>query len=265
MKKSVVFLLLLMILACKREVNVIELLESGKWIDLTWCFEENTTYWPTNQAFDHDTVFYGINDKGFFYSSFRYSAEEHGGTHFDAPVHFAEKGRSVEAIPVEELTGVAVMIDVSKSTQKERDYLVSKIDFSEWEELHGKIPQNCIVLINTGYGQYWGDQLMYTGTLKQGSAGVEELHFPGLGPEAAEWLISERKIKAVGIDTPSIDYGQSKDFMTHRVLCARGITVYENVANLDFLPAKGFYLVAAPMKIKGGSGAPLRLFAFIPD
>ena len=126
------------------------------------------------------------------------------------------------------------------------------------------IPRQSIVLLHTGFGKYWGYPEKYTGTLKTGLAGVAELHFPGLDPEAAKWLVKERNIKAVGIDTPSIDYGQSADFKTHRILCGNNITAYENIANLGLVPVSGAYLVAAPMKIKGGSGSPLRLLAWVP-
>ncbi len=265
MRKLFILFAILGTLSCsKKEVNIAQLLESGRWVDLTWSFDESTVYWPTNVAFSHDTVFYGINDKGYFYSSFKFSAEEHGGTHFDAPLHFARGGRSVETIPADELTGSAVVIDVSDSSSANRDYIITSQDFQKWEERYGEIPEGAIVLLKTGYGKYWGDKLMYTGTEKSGTEGVAELHFPGLGEEAANWLIKERLVKSVGIDTPSIDHGQSKDFLAHRVLCAGNITVYENIANLELLPALGSYIVAAPMKIKGGSGSPLRLLAWIP-
>ncbi len=265
MRKLFILFAILGVLSCnKKEVHIAQLLESGRWVDLTWSFEESTVYWPTNVTFKHDTVFYGINDKGYFYSSFKYSAEEHGGTHFDAPLHFAQGGRSVEMIPADELTGSAVVIDVSDSSSANRDYIITSQDFQKWEEKFGEIPEGAIVLLKTGYGKYWGDKLKYTGTEKSGTEGVAELHFPGLGEEAANWLIKERLVKAVGIDTPSIDHGQSKDFLAHRVLCAGNITVYENIANLELLPALGSYIVAAPMKIKGGSGSPLRLLAWIP-
>ncbi len=236
--------------------------ESG-WI-LPGILRKVTVYWPTNVTFKHDTVFYGINDKGYFYSSFKYSAEEHGGTHFDAPLHFAQGGRSIDQIDIKELTGPAIVIDISAQTSLNRDYIVTADDFLNWEKIYGIIPDNSIVLLFTGFGKYWEDHLMYTGTLKSGVEGVEELHFPGLGSPAADWLVKERKIKAVGIDTPSIDFGQSKDFLAHRSLCGNNTTVYENVAHLEKLPPTGSYIVAAPMKIKGGSGSPLRLLAWVP-
>ncbi|MFA5848406.1 MAG: cyclase family protein [Bacteroidales bacterium] len=265
MKNYIVIFILVLASSCnQKQPDISKILAQGIWVDLTWDFEESTVYWPTNVPFKHDTVFFGINDKGYFYSSFKYSAEEHGGTHFDAPLHFAQGGRSIEQINVDELTGAAIVVDVTVKSTQNPDYLVTIDDFIQWENTNGQIPEHSIILLNTGFGKYWKDHLQYTGTLKSGVEGVEELHFPGLDPEAAKWLVSERKIKAVGIDTPSIDFGQSKDFRTHRSLCGNNITAYENVANLDKLPAKGAYIVAAPMKIKGGSGSPLRLLAWVP-
>lgn len=255
----------MMIFSCKQDKkDITTFLENGRWIDLTWSFEESTVYWPTNVTFKHDTVFYGINDKGYFYSSFKYSAEEHGGTHFDAPIHFAQGGRTIDQIPADELTGSAIVVDVSARCENDRDYLANVEDFKVWEETHGKIPDKTIVLLHTGFGKYWNDHEKYTGTLKSGKEGVADLHFPGLSPEAAEWLVKGRNIKAFGLDTPSIDNGQSTEFETHRFLCGHNITAYENIANLEQLPPTGAYLVAAPMKIKGGSGAPLRLLAWVP-
>jgi len=265
MKNLITIFILVLATSCnQKQPDISEILAQGTWVDLTWDFEESTVYWPTNVPFKHDTVFFGINDKGYFYSSFKYSAEEHGGTHFDAPLHFAQGGRSIEQINVEELTGAAIVIDVTAKSAQNPDYLITIEDFIQWENVNGQIPENSIVLLNTGFGKYWQDHLKYTGTLKSGVEGVEELHFPGLDPDAAKWLVDKRKLKAVGIDTPSIDYGQSKDFLTHRSLCGNNITAYENVAKLEMLPAKGAYIVAAPMKIKGGSGSPLRLLAWVP-
>lgn len=237
---------------------------SGKWIDLTYSFEENTVYWPTNEPYKHETIFEGITEKGYFYSSYKFSAEEHGGTHFDAPVHFGQGKNSIEKVPVNTLMGEAIVVDVSAQSAKDRDYRVSIDDFLQWEKNNGKLSPRSIVLIRTGFGKYYPDRLKYTGTELKGTVGVDNLHFPGLSGEAAAWLAEERKILSVGLDTPSIDYGQSKMFEAHRVLCAHDITIYENVANLQELPAKGAFVVALPMKIKGGSGAPLRIIALVP-
>lgn len=263
MYKLLVFLLAVALLySCQRD-NLSVMMQKATWIDLTHDFDTSTVYWPTNVPFHHDTVSFGMTDQGYFYSSFKYSAEEHGGTHFDAPVHFGKGGKFIHEVPVGQLHGPGVVVDVTRQSAENRDYLVSVKDFEAWEKQHGKIPDGAIILLYTGFGKYWNDHLAYTGTLKKGKEGVAELHFPGLDPEAARWLAENRKINAVGLDTPSIDYGQSKDFQTHRILCQAGLTIYENLANLDQLPPKGAYIVALPMKIKGGSGAPLRIVAVI--
>jgi kynurenine formamidase len=260
MKNLFFSFLLFAVISCQPK-DPSEILSSAKWIDLTHDFDSNAVYWPTNIKFRHDTVFCSVNDKGYYYASFKYSAEEHGGTHFDAPLHFGEGGESIEKVGVERLHGPGVVVDVTVQSAANRDYQVTVADIENWENANGRIPDGAIILLNTGFGKYWIDHLRYTGTLKSGVEGVKELHFPGLEPAAAKWLSGQRKIKAVGLDTPSIDYGPTVDFMSHRILCAAGISIYENVANLDQLPAKGAYIIALPMKIKGGSGAPLRIVA----
>lgn len=182
----------------------------------------------------------------------------------DAPIHFAQGGNSIEKVPVEQLTGEGVVIDVSSQAVSNRDYLITTEDIEAWEKQLGPLPENAIVLFNTGSAKYYPDRETYTGTTLGGKEGVENLHFPGIHPDAAQWLVDNRKIKAVGLDTPSIDYGQSKDFMTHRILFANNIIAFENVVNLDQLPPKGFWVMAFPMKIRGGSGAPLRIVGFLP-
>jgi kynurenine formamidase len=260
MKKLTIPIIFLVLIACNRK-NLTEQLQSSRWIDLTHPFDSATVYWPTNVKFRHDTVFCGMTEKGYFYSSFKYSAEEHGGTHFDAPLHFWQSGQSIEQVTVDRLHGPCVLINVTSQSTVNRDYQVSQQDLEGWETAHGRIPDNSIVLLYSGFGKFWSNHLKYTGTLKSGKQGVVELHFPGLSPSAAMWLTQNRKIHSVGIDTPSIDYGQSVDFMAHRILCENGITICENLANLDQVPAQGAYIIALPMKIKGGSGSPLRIVA----
>ncbi|MGE0369180.1 MAG: cyclase family protein [Candidatus Dadabacteria bacterium] len=238
---------------------------SGKWVDLTHDFSSETIYWPTGEGFKLETVFEGMTEKGYFYEAKKYRAEEHGGTHIDAPVHFAEGMKTVDEIPLDRLTGPAVVIDVSERATKDPDYLVSVEDITGWEKVNGAIPEGTIVLLNTGYGRYWPDRAKYMGTDEKGPEAVKDLRFPGLGPEAAKWLVDNRKISAVGIDTASIDYGQSKLFETHRILSKNNVPAFENVANLDELPAKGALVFALPMKIKDGSGGPLRIIALVPE
>ena len=122
-----------------------------------------------------------------------------------------------------------------------------------------------IVLLHTGSGKFWPDRKTYMGTDKLGPEAVPLLHFPGLSPKAARWLVEKRKIKAIGLDTPSIDFGQSTLFESHQVLFKANIPAFENVANLHLLPAKGAFVIALPMKIKDGSGGPLRIIAKLPN
>ena len=219
----------------------------------------------TAKEFEKETVAEGKTDSGFFYSAYNYSAAEHGGTHIDAPVHFAEGRQTVDQIPLEQLIGAAVKIDVSAKAAQNPDYQITIEDLTEWEKTNGQIPDGGILFLETGFGKFYPDKLKYLGTDKRGETAVKDLHFPGLAPEAAKWLVENRKIKAVGLDTASIDYGQSKDFGSHVALMSENIPAFENVANLDKLPTKGFQIIALPMKIKNGSGAPLRIIALLPN
>ncbi|HRH41486.1 MAG TPA: cyclase family protein [Pyrinomonadaceae bacterium] len=232
---------------------------SGEWIDLSYDFSDKTIYWTEADGFKKETVAEGKTDKGYFYSAYKFSAPEHGGTHLDSPIHFAEGRKTVDQLPVSQLIAPAVKIDVSAKTAQNSDYLISVEDITGWEAQNGQIGENNIVLFQTGYGKFWGDRKNYMGT--DGTA--DQKHFPGLSPEAAKWLISNRKVNAVGIDTASIDYGQSQTFDTHVALMGENVPAFENVANVEKLPNKGFQIIALPMKIKGGSGAPLRIVAFV--
>lgn len=236
---------------------------SGQWIDLSYEFSSETIYWPTAEPFQLAVVAAGMTEKGYYYAANNYGAAEHGGTHIDAPIHFAQTGRTVDQIPLKQLIGPAVVIDVSAKALADRDYLIEATEIAAWETAHGNIPHNAIVLFRTGYGRYWPDPVRYLGTDKRGPAAVSELHFPGLAPDAARWLVKNHTIKAVGIDTASIDYGQSELFQSHRILMEENIAVFENVAHLDRLPESGALIVALPMKIKGGSGGPLRIVALV--
>ena len=237
----------------------------GKWIDLSHGFSTNTLYWPTAQPFTLEVEFHAQTDKGYFYAANRYSASEHGGTHIDAPIHFAEHGKTLDQLTIDQLTGAAIVVEVSGKAQKDADYQITVTDLKVWEETHGKIPKDAIVLFNTGYARHWPEAKKYLGTAERGANAVAKLHFPGLHPDAARWLATERTIKAVGLDTASIDYGQSTLFETHRILFEKNIPAFENVAALDQLPATGAYVVALPMKIKDGSGGPLRIVAWVAE
>lgn len=253
------FLLLLPILiagCAKRDIFT-----EGNWIDLSHDFSEDTIFWPSSPSFHKETLYEGHTDNGYYYSAYKFSTAEHGGTHIDAPVHFFEGRNSVDNIPVKQLIGHAVVIDVSNRALPDPDYQITTEDFLSWENKFGKIPEYSIVLLKTGYGKYWPDRKEYMGTDKLGEDGVKELHFPGLHPDGAKWLVENRNIKAIGLDTPSIDYGQSTHFQSHVTLFEANIPAFENVANLDKLPPKGTVVFALPMKIRGGSGGPLRIIA----
>lgn len=235
-----------------------------KAIDLTYSFDETTIYWPTEKGFLHQAEKFGMTDQGYFYSSYRFCAAEHGGTHIDAPIHFSERGQTLDKIPLSRLVGQGVVVDVSDKTQNNPDYLVSVQDLVDFEQAHNQSLNEKIVMLKTGWGRFWPNADNYLGTDKKGSEAVKLLHFPGLSKEAALWLTAQRNIKAVGIDTASIDYGQSADYGSHRALFSVNIPAFENVAHLDQLPPFGFDIVALPMKIKEGSGGPLRIIAILP-
>jgi kynurenine formamidase len=236
---------------------------AGRWVDLTHAYGPSTIYWPTDTAgFELTELAYGPTDGGWFYSSYAFSTAEHGGTHLDAPIHFAEGRLTADQIPLSGLIGAAAVVDVTE--QATPDYLITVEDLTDWEAEHGTLPDGGILLIRTGWGDRWDDRTAYLGTDAVSPEAVADLHFPGIGEEAATWLVENRGIVAVGIDTPSIDRGQSTDFRAHVVLYGENIAGFENVANLDLLPESGAYVVALPMKIEGGSGGPLRIVAFVP-
>jgi kynurenine formamidase len=233
-------------------------------VDLTHSFGPETIYWPTAEGFVLEADFEGYTDAGFYYAAHSFRAAEHGGTHLDAPVHFAEGMHAADQIPVERFAGNAVVLDVSEKCLDDVDYQVSVSDILEWESRHGEIADGSILLIRTGFDSFWPDRATYLGTAELGPKAVAGLHFPSLHPETAEWLVENRNLKAIGIDTASIDYGQSQLFQSHQVLFARNIPAFENVAGLGRLPATGSFVIALPMKIEGGSGGPLRIVALVP-
>ncbi|MBM3791199.1 MAG: cyclase family protein [Acidobacteria bacterium] len=235
-----------------------------KLIDLTHAFSSESIYWPTADGFRLKTDAEGVNEKGYYYSAYSFSAAEHGGTHMDAPVHFARGMPSIDRIPLERLWGPGVLVDVQQQAAADRDYQVTEGDLTAWETRNGRIPDGCMLMIRTGWGSFYPDKEKYLGTAQRGEAAVANLHFPGLHPKAAEWIVRNRAISAIAIDTASIDYGQSQLFETHRVLYEKGIFAIENVAHMDRLPVKGFEVIALPMKIEGGSGAPVRIIAVLP-
>ena len=239
--------------------------EYSRIVDLTHSFGPDTVVWPTEQDFKLIVQHAEDTEGGYYYASNRMELPEHGGTHIDAPIHFSRGEQTLDQIPVERLVGVGIRLDVTEQCARDRDYLVALSDIERWEAEHGWIPTGAIVLLNTGYAKFWPSRKKYLGTDLRGQEGVRALHFPGLHPEAAAWLVRERHVKAVGIDTASIDYGQSTKFETHVALLSQNVPVFENLANLHDLPIRGFDVIALPMKIAGGTGGPLRIIAVVPS
>ena len=230
-------------------------------VDLSHEYAADAIFWPTAEGFKLEVVNDGMTPQGYYYAANNFSGAEHGGTHLDAPVHFAKGRMSVEQIPLDQLVGAAAVVDVSTKVESAPDYQVTVAELQAWEQAHGPLT-GLIVLIRTDYSKRWPDAERYLGTAERGEPAVAKLHFPGIHPEAARWL-TEKHVKAVGIDTASIDYGQSTAFETHRILYERNIPGLENLTNLSEIPATGATVIALPMKIKGGSGAPLRAVAMV--
>lgn len=239
------------------------MLSEARIVDLSHAFDQDTVYWPTAEGFKLTVDSFGVTEKGYFYAANSFASAEHGGTHIDAPIHFYKDHPTVDKIPLDRLIGSGVVVDVSEKCAEDRDYQVTVDDLYAWEEKHSRQLVDVIVLIRTGFGKYWPDRKQYMGTNERGAAAVAKLHFPGLHPDAARWLTEHRSIMAIGIDTPSIDFGQSTLFGSHVQLFKHNVPALENVANLDKLPSQNFQVIALPMKIRGGSGGPTRVVAIL--
>jgi kynurenine formamidase len=236
----------------------------GRAVDLSHAFAADTIYWPTEEGFVFERGTEGVTPGGYFYAAHRMRLAEHGGTHVDAPIHFHAGGSTLERIPLARLIAPAVVVDVRKACAADRDHAITRAEIERFEARHGRIADGSALLFDTGFALRWPDRERYLGTALRGAAGVAQLHFPGLDPAAARWLVAERALAAVGLDTASIDPGTSKAFESHRILFAAEIPAFENLAALDQLPPTGATLIALPMKIAGGSGGPLRAVAILP-
>ncbi len=238
-------------------------LDDYRLIDLSHTYGEDTLYWPTSPSdFQKTELAFGMTEGGYFYSAYTVCTPEHGGTHLDAPVHFSADGASTDEIPLENLIAPAAVIDVTASATNDRNYRLSTEDVFAFEEQNGKIAAGTIVLLKTGWSGYWPDAKRYLGDDTPGDA--SKLEFPGYGAEAVKLLVEDRGVTLLGIDSASIDYGPSQDFIAHRIAAAQGVTNLENLTNLDQLPVVGAIVMALPMKIGGGSGGPVRVVALVP-
>jgi kynurenine formamidase len=240
-------------------------LAKARLVDLSYAYDETTIYWPTSpSSFELTELARGTAEGGYFYSAYSFATPEHGGTHLDAPVHFSETGRTAGDIPIRQLVARGAVIDMSDGASEDADARLDVETVRAWESRNGAIPEGTIVILRTGWGRRWAEGAKaYLGDDTPGDAG--NLHFPGYGEEAARYLVEERKVGALGIDTASIDHGPSKDFVVHRIAAARNVLGLENVAKAEELPETGFWVVALPVKIGKGSGGPVRILAILPE
>ena len=238
-------------------------LTRARLVDLTHAFNANTLYWPTSPStFRLEQLFFGTTPGGYFYSANAFAAPEHGGTHIDAPIHFAKDGLSVDRVPLERLVARAVVIDIATQASRDADYRLTMDDVRAFEARYGRIPAGAIVLLRTGWSRRWPNRRAYLGDDTPGDA--SKLHFPSFGVEAARFLIQERRVGAIGADVASIDYGPSTDFAVHQLAAAANVPGLENLTNLQELQPTGAIVIALPVKIEGGSGGPARVIALVP-
>jgi kynurenine formamidase len=197
------------------------------------------------------------------YESNYFETAEHGGTHLDAPAHFAEGKWRSHQIPIENLIGPGVVIDIKSKVAVNYDHRVSVEDMLEWEKEHGLIPLKAIVLMNSGWSDRYPNK---TRVFNSDTPNVPaSFHFPGFHEDGVNWLIDNRGIHMIGVDTPSIDHGQSTHFLAHVACGMNNIPAVENVANLDQIPVKGTIVYVAATMILDGSGGPARVFATLDD
>ena len=226
-------------------------------VDLSYVLNEKTVFWPGERYHPFRIQTIATLERDGVLSK-AVSFPEHIGTHMDAPNHFWGTGASVDQLPPRAFFAPGVMIDVAAVAAADPDFRLQRHHVQAWEERFGPVPQGAVVLLNTGWHRHWGNAVRYQNMDVQG-----RMHFPGYGVSAAEYLVQKRKVRGLGIDTMSIDYGLSRDFPVHKIAARAGVYGLENVANLDRLPPRGFYVFVAPMKVEGGTGGPTRIFAIL--
>eukprot|EP00058_Branchiostoma_floridae_P015595 XP_002601083.1 hypothetical protein BRAFLDRAFT_75518 [Branchiostoma floridae] len=236
--KVILYSTLVVLAVILRDVCRAALLGNPQVIDMTYTLDDTTVNWPKRKPFRLTDTYRGYHSKGFWYESSSYEGFEHSGTHVDAPAHFCKDKWRMDAVPLDRLMGPAVVLDVSNKTKNNADYTVTAQDFQDWEEKNGRIPDGAIVLVRTGWGQYWPNKHQFLGT---DTTDTSLLHFPGIDPEGARWL----------------------NFIAHQILCEADIIGLENVANMDKLPPTGATVYALPLKIGEGSGGPARIIGII--
>ncbi len=256
-----IFVLTSLNMGCQSEnalgALTVDLLSDHELVDMTHTVSMTAPFWAGDSTpFVYEAVASHPSGKTIMG---RYSVPEHFGTHLDAPIHGGDHLPTVDELTAEDLFGPAVVVDISEQAAQDPDYLLSVKDLEDWEDINGEIPAGAVVLLNTGWGSKWDDVTAYKNADQDG-----RMHFPGFSEESAHFLIDTRSIRGVGIDNMSIDYGMSRDFVAHGIINGSGIYHLENVANVDLLPAVGAFLIVAPIKLEGGSGGQVRIWAVLP-
>ena len=223
-------------------------------LDLSYAINDKLVPWPGDKRWFEAQVNATVEKNGYFTRSFWML--EHYGTHLDAPIHFPPGKTTVDQIPAKQFFGPAVVLDVREEGAKDADYQVPVSSVEAWEKKHGRILEGSIVLLRTGWASRWPDAEKYRNQDAQG-----KMHFPGFSKEAAKLLIA-RKVNGFGCDTLSVDPGASEDFAVHHLVLGTGLYQLENLADLSGLPEAGAFLMVAPIKLEGGSGGAVRVFAF---
>jgi kynurenine formamidase len=237
-------------------------IDTSKIVDLTYLLDQNTIHWPTDIEFHHEWEHYGMTADGYFYAAGHFASPEHAGTHMDAPRHFSPEGDTVEQVALAQTIGPAAVIDFSGRATEDPDAVLGVVDIEQYELSYGRIPDGAIVVARSGWGRFWSNPKRYMGTDQPDDAA--RLRFPGFSIQAAAFLLEQRTVIALAIDTASMDPGNSPDFPVHRLWLGANRVGFENLCNADKLPPVGAIIFCAPLKLGGGSGSPARIFALLP-
>ena len=233
-------------------------------LDLSRAIHPAIPVWPGDPVVEFETT--GRLDQEGYYLR-RFAMGEHTGTHLSAPSCFYVDGPPVDAYAPESLVVPAVVIDLRQKALGDPDYVCSRRDLLEWEDRHGRIPSGSVVLANTGWGERWNNPPEYLGEYLGQNGGQEagpSLHFPGFGIDAARFLLEQRGIAGLGIDTHGVDPGQDSSFAVSKLLLEQPRIVLANLTGLDQLPPAGTTLVIGILRLRGGSGSPASVIALIP-
>ncbi|XP_076447444.1 isatin hydrolase-like [Babylonia areolata] len=236
-------------------------LPMGEVRDLTYNLGNTTVFWPGQPPYN-----FTILHRGYLQQNSQIWVEfnavgmgEHGGTHIDSPAHFVKGRWRTHQIPASHLTGPGIVLDVSSKVKDDALYAVTREDFRQWEEEHGTIPDRAVVLVKFGWGERYPDPKRVFNT--EHPEDPSTYRFPGLGRDAINWLVENRKLTALGVETASPDVSNASDFPAHTILLGNDVLILEYVANLDTLPPRGFHVIIGVIKLEDGSGGPARILA----